>query len=85
MTEYEVEAEITYEFIRRGARGHAYPPIIASGINACSLHYNNNRDVCNDGDLLLMDFGAEYGNYAADCSRTIPVNGKFTQRQKGLL
>lgn len=84
MMEYEVEAEIIYEFIRKGARGHAYPPIIASGINACSLHYNYNNSLCNDGDLLLMDFGAEYGNYAADCSRTIPVNGKFTPRQKDL-
>ncbi|HEX2394223.1 MAG TPA: aminopeptidase P family protein [Bacteroidales bacterium] len=84
LMEYEVEAEIIYEFIRRGARGHAYPPIIASGVNACSLHYNHNNGVCNDGDLLLMDFGAEYGNYAADCSRTIPVNGKFTSRQKEL-
>lgn len=84
MMEYEAEAEITYEFIRQGARGHAYPPIIASGINACSLHYAYNNHACNEGDLLLMDFGAEYGNYAADCSRTIPVNGKFTNRQKDL-
>jgi Xaa-Pro aminopeptidase len=84
MTEYEVEAEITYEFVRRGARGHAYAPIIASGINACSLHYNYNNNTCNEGDLLLMDFGAEYGNYAADCSRTLPVNGKFSPRQKEL-
>lgn len=84
MMEYEVEAEITYEFIRQGARGHAYQPIIASGINACSLHYAYNNSVCHDGDLLLMDFGAEYGNYAADCSRTIPVNGKFNKRQKDL-
>lgn len=82
--EYEVEAGIIYEFIRQGARGHAYPPIIASGKNACSLHYNYNNSICKDGDLLLMDFGAEYGNYAADCSRTIPVNGKFTSRQKDL-
>jgi len=84
MTEYEVEAEIIHEFIGRGARGHSYPPIIASGINACSLHYSYNSDICNDGELLLMDFGAEYGNYAADCSRTIPVNGKFSPRQKDL-
>ncbi len=82
--EYEVEAEITYAFLKNGARGHAYPPIVASGINACALHYVSNNCVCNEGDLLLMDFGAEYGNYAADCSRTIPVNGKFTQRQKDL-
>jgi Xaa-Pro aminopeptidase len=84
MNEYQVEAEITYEFIKSGARGHAYAPIIASGINACSLHYTHNNQVCRNNDLLLMDFGAEYGNYAADCSRTIPVNGKFTRRQKEL-
>lgn len=82
--EYEIEAEIIYEFIKNGARGHAYPPIIASGINACSLHYNYNKSICRDGELLLMDFGPEYGNYAADCTRTIPVNGKFTARQKEL-
>lgn len=84
MMEYEVEAEITHVFLRKGARGHAYAPIIASGINACSLHYNSNSSICVDGDLLLMDFGAEYGNYAADCSRTIPVNGRFTGRQRSL-
>ncbi len=84
MAEYEVEAEITYEFIKQGARGHAYQPIIASGINACVLHYSANSKVLADGELLLMDFGAEYGNYAADCSRTIPVNGRFTPRQKDL-
>ena len=84
MMEYEVEAEITYEFLKQGARGHAYPPIIASGMNACALHYANNSKSCADGDLLLLDFGAEYGNYAADCSRTIPVNGRFTPRQKDL-
>jgi len=84
MAEYEVEAEIIYEFVRQGARGHAYQPIIASGINACVLHYCANNKVCVDGELLLMDFGAEYGNYAADCSRTIPVNGRFTPRQKDL-
>ncbi len=80
--EYEVEAEIIYEFIRSGARGHAYQPIVGSGKNALVLHYIENNDECKDGDLLLMDFGAEYANYAADCSRTIPVNGKFTSRQK---
>jgi len=82
--EYEVEAEITYEFIKQGARGHAYQPIIASGINACTLHYTSNNAFCAEGDLLLMDFGAEYGNYAADCTRTIPVSGKFTPRQQEL-
>ncbi len=80
--EYEVEAEMTHTFLKNGASGHAYPPIIASGDNACILHYIDNDKTCKDGDLLLMDFGAEYGNYAADCSRTIPVNGKFTPRQK---
>jgi len=80
--EYEVEAEITHEFIRTGANGHAYPPIIASGDDTCILHYNSNDKECLDGDLLLLDFGAEYANYAGDCSRTIPVNGKFTTRQR---
>jgi Xaa-Pro aminopeptidase len=82
--EYEVEAELTHEFIRQGAGGHAYPPIIASGGNACMLHYIKNDRLCRDGDLLLMDFGAEYANYAADCTRTVPVNGKFSKRQRKL-
>lgn len=80
--EYEIEAEMIHEFIRNGASGHAYQPIIGSGHNACVLHYVDNNNVCNDGDMLLMDFGASYANYAADLSRTIPVNGKFTERQK---
>ncbi|PKP49448.1 MAG: X-Pro aminopeptidase [Bacteroidetes bacterium HGW-Bacteroidetes-11] len=80
--EYEVEAEIVHEFIRNGASGHAYPPIVASGVNNCILHYNQNDKECKNGDLLLLDFGAEYANYAGDCSRTIPVNGKFTARQR---
>ena len=82
MKEYEIEAEIIGEFIRNGAAGHGYAPIIASGKSACMLHYTYNDKVCNDGDLVLMDFGAEYANYTADMSRTIPVNGKFTPRQK---
>jgi Xaa-Pro aminopeptidase len=82
VTEYEIEAEYSHEFIRKGSTGHAYPPIIASGTNACILHYNTNYNVCKDGDLLLMDVGAEYGNYAADMTRTIPVNGKFNPRQR---
>lgn len=82
LKEYEVEAEFTHEFIRKGGTGHAYPPIIASGANACILHYNTNYNTCKDGDLLLMDVGAEYGNYAADMTRTIPVNGKFSHRQR---
>jgi len=81
MMEYEVEANITYEYIRNGAQGHAYSPIVASGGNACILHYEENDQKCKDGDLLLLDFGAEYAYYAADCSRTIPINGKFTKRQ----
>jgi len=80
--EYEVEAELTHEFLRNGSSGHAYRPIIGSGKNALALHYNSNDQTCSDGDLILMDFGAEYANYAADCTRTIPVNGKFTPRQR---
>lgn len=80
--EYEVEAEITHEFIRNGASGHAYEPIVASGKNACVLHYCQNSAICQDESLLLLDFGAEYANYAADLSRTIPVNGQFTARQR---
>lgn len=82
MTEYEVEAEITYEFLRNRASGHAYGAIIASGANACVLHYVDNNLECKDGDLILMDFGAAYANYCADLTRTIPVNGRFTERQK---
>lgn len=82
MMEYEIEAEITYVFLKQGATGHAYAPIIAGGGNACFLHYPDNDKELKDGDLLLMDFGAEYGNYAADCSRTIPINGVFSHRQK---
>ncbi|MFC2081344.1 aminopeptidase P N-terminal domain-containing protein, partial [Bacteroidota bacterium] len=84
LREFEVEAELSHGFIRQGCSGHAYPPIIASGENACMLHYIKNDMVCRDGELLLMDFGAEYANYAADCSRTIPVNGKFSRRQREL-
>lgn len=82
--EYEVEAEITHEFIRSGANGHAYQPIIASGPNACVLHYNANNGLCLDGHLLLLDFGAEYAHYASDLSRTIPVSGRFTPRQRAV-
>ncbi len=80
--EYEVEAEITHEFLRNRATRHAYGCIIASGDSARTLHYVDNNLECKDGDLLLMDFGAEYGNYCADLTRTIPVNGKFSKRQK---
>lgn len=80
--EYEVEAEITHEFIRNGSRGHAYTPIIGSGFNACVLHYITNDSECRDGEVVLMDFGCEYGGYASDLTRSIPVNGKFTPRQR---
>jgi Xaa-Pro aminopeptidase len=80
--EYEIEAELIHEFIRNRASGFAFDPIIASGKNACVLHYVENNDMCRDGDLLLMDFGAEYANYNGDLTRTIPVNGKFTPRQR---
>ncbi|MDH4205171.1 MAG: aminopeptidase P family protein [Desulfobacteraceae bacterium] len=80
--EFEIEAEIYHEFITNRSRGPAYSPIVASGANACILHYVKNSRQCKDGDLVLMDFGAEYANYASDLTRTIPVNGKFTPRQK---
>lgn len=80
--EYEIEAEIMHTFLSNRATRQAYGSIIASGANACVLHYVDNNLPCNDGDMLLMDFGAEYGNYCADLTRTIPVNGKFTPRQK---
>jgi Xaa-Pro aminopeptidase len=80
--EYEIEAEITHEFIRNRATGHSFYPIVASGANACCLHYVKNNDKCKSGDLILIDIGAEYANYAGDLTRTIPVNGKFTKRQK---
>lgn len=82
VTEYEIEAEITHEFIRQRATGHAYTPIIASGKNAIVLHYIDNNQVCNEGDVILFDFAAEYANYNADLSRSIPVNGRFTPRQR---
>ncbi|MBL7764766.1 MAG: aminopeptidase P family protein [Chitinophagaceae bacterium] len=80
--EHEIEAEITHEFIRNRATRHAYGCIIASGDRARILHYVENNQECKSGELILMDFGAEYGNYCADMTRTIPVNGKFTKRQK---
>ena len=82
--EYELEAEYLHEFVRRRSRGFGYTPIIASGANACVLHYIDNNQQCKDGDLLLMDVGAEYGNYNADMTRTIPVNGKYTDRQRAI-
>ena len=82
--EYAVEAEITHEFIRNGSRGHAYTPIIASGFSACVLHYIDNDQACKDGDVILMDFGCEYGGYASDMTRCLPVNGRFTDRQRAV-
>jgi Xaa-Pro aminopeptidase len=82
--EHEVEAEIVHEFLRNRARGEAYGSIIASGDRARTLHYISNNAECKDGELLLMDFGANYGGYCADLTRTIPVNGKFSKRQKEL-
>jgi len=80
--EYEIEAELVHEFLRNRSRGPAYGSIIASGANACILHYVDNNRECKDGDVVLMDFGAEYANYASDLTRSIPVNGTFTPRQK---
>lgn len=80
--EYEIEAEIYHEFLRNRATGPAYGSIIASGDRARTLHYVSNNQECKDGELILMDFGAEYGGYCADLTRTVPVNGKFTKRQK---
>lgn len=79
--EYEIEAELSHEFLRNRSKGFAYEPIIASGFSACVLHYLSNNKPCKDGDALLMDIGAEYANYASDMTRVIPVNGKFTELQ----
>jgi Xaa-Pro aminopeptidase len=81
--EYEVEAELIHEFVRNRAK-FAYNPIIASGANACVLHYNQNNQPCRKGDLLLLDVAASYANYNADLTRTIPVSGRFTRRQKAV-
>ena len=83
VNEVEVEAELAHEFIRGGG-GFAYTPIIASGLNACALHYISNCDECRKGDLLLLDVAASYANYNSDMTRTIPVGGKFTPRQKAV-
>ncbi len=82
--EYELEAELLHEFIRSRSKGFAYTPIVASGANACVLHYIENNAQCKDGDVLLLDVGAEYANYASDLTRSIPVNGRFTERQKAV-
>ena len=80
--EYEIEAEFAHEFIRQRARGFAYEPIIASGSSSCVLHYISNNKQCKDGDVLLLDVGSSYANFASDMTRTIPVNGKFNKRQR---
>ena len=82
LKEYQLEAELTYNLVKAGALRHAFKPIVASGKNACALHYNTNDDVCKDGDMILMDFGVCYANYNSDTTRCFPVNGKFTERQK---
>ncbi len=80
--EYEIEAELIHEFIRNRSQGFAYGPIIASGGSACVLHYVENNKPCKNGDLILLDVAAEYGNYASDLTRCVPANGKFSKRQK---
>lgn len=82
--EYEIEAEFAHEFLINRSQGFAYTPIIASGKNACVLHYIENNKQCEDGDVILLDVGAEYANYSSDLTRCIPVNGRFTPRQKAV-
>ena len=82
MYEFEIEAEMTRALLQKRSRRHAFLPIIASGASACILHYVENNRICKDGDLVLLDYGAEYGNYNCDISRTIPVNGRFSPRQR---
>lgn len=80
--EYEIEAELAHEFLRNRSKGFAYTPIVASGKNACVLHYIENNQQCKDGDVILLDVGAEYANYSSDLTRCVPVNGRFSVRQK---
>lgn len=80
--EWEIEAELLHEFVRRGSRGFSYSPIIGTGKNACVLHYVENDKVCKDGEMILMDVAAEYAGWASDLTRTVPANGKFTKRQR---
>ncbi len=82
INEYELEAELTYNLVKSGGTRHAFQPIVASGKNACALHYNTNDAICNDGEMILMDFGVCYANYNSDTTRCFPVNGKFSVRQK---
>jgi Xaa-Pro aminopeptidase len=82
VAEYEIEAELIHEYLINKATGHSFHPIVASGKNACVLHYIDNNDTCRDGDLVLVDCGVDYANYASDMTRVIPVNGRFNKRQK---
>jgi len=82
--EYEIEAELAHEFLSKRSKGFAYTPIIASGKSACVLHYIENNQMCNAGDVILLDVGAEYANYSSDLTRCIPVSGRFTARQKAV-
>ena len=84
MYEYQLEAEYVHEFISNGARACAYPSIVGGGKNACVLHYNENKNILNDGDLVLVDAGCEFNNYASDITRTFPINGKFTKEQRDI-
>jgi Xaa-Pro aminopeptidase len=84
VTEYEIEAELIHEFIRNRSKGFAYTPIIASGKNANVLHYIENNQQCKEGELILLDVAAEYANYSSDLSRTIPVSGRYSERQKAV-
>ncbi len=84
VTEYEIEAEMIHEYLRRGSEGFAYQPIVGSGKSACVLHYLDNHGTCRDGDLLLMDAAARYANYNSDLTRTVPVNGRFSERQRAV-
>ena len=82
--EWEIEAELLHEFVRRGSRGFAYAPIIGSGKNACVLHYVENDQICQDGEMVLLDVAAEYAGWNSDLTRTVPVNGRFTPRQRAV-
>jgi Xaa-Pro aminopeptidase len=82
--EYELEAELAYEMIKNGGTRHAFKPIVASGKNACALHYNSNDGICKEGDMVLVDFGVCYANYNSDTTRCVPVNGKFSSRQRAV-
>ena len=82
MYEYQIEAELNYSFMQQGARSPAYPSIVGGGANGCILHYTENKDPLQDGDLLLIDAGAEYESYASDITRTFPVNGEFSKAQR---